>query len=128
MNVKNFLIGGIVGSIADFLLGWLFYGILLKDTFPTQGTTNYLFVFLGCLFWTLLMSYVFNLGEGISKCVPGMKTGAMLGGLTSLSMNFFNSMSSETINAQLVGIDVVTSIVLSALVGAVIAVTIGKLK
>jgi hypothetical protein len=74
------------------------------------------------------MSYVFNLGEGISKCVPGMKTGAMLGGLTSLSMNFFNSMSSETINAQLVGIDVVTSIVLSALVGAVIAVTIGKLK
>ncbi len=34
MNVKNFIVGGIVGGIVDFLLGWLFYGMLFKDIFP----------------------------------------------------------------------------------------------
>ena len=31
MNVKNFFIGGIVGGIADFFMGWLIYGNLLKE-------------------------------------------------------------------------------------------------
>ncbi len=128
MNVKNFLIAGIFGSIADFLLGWLFYGILLKDTFPMTGTTNFLYVYLGCLFWALVLSYVFNLGEGISRCVPGIKTAAILGFLSSLSINFFQNISKDVADYKLIGIDVVTSLVLSGLVGAVIAVTLGKLK
>jgi hypothetical protein len=36
MNVKNFIIGGIVGGIVNFLLGWIIYGMLLKDFFPIK--------------------------------------------------------------------------------------------
>ncbi len=34
MKTKNFLVAGLAGGITDFLLGWLFYGIIFKDTFP----------------------------------------------------------------------------------------------
>ncbi len=33
MNTKNFLIGGIIGGVVFFLLGWLFYGYLLTEFF-----------------------------------------------------------------------------------------------
>ncbi|MFM2213693.1 MAG: hypothetical protein RL427_956, partial [Bacteroidota bacterium] len=74
MNVKNFMVGGIVGGVADFLMGWLLYGILLKDTFPKPqgaGPENMLFIFLGCLCFGFLLSFIFAQGEGVSRCVPG---------------------------------------------------------
>ena len=128
MNLKNFIVGGIVGGIADFLLGYLFYGILLKDTFPSEGKENLTFIFLGCMSFGFLISYVFAHGESISKCVPGIKIAAGIGLFMSLSTNFFMNMTKDTIDYQLMGIDVATMVVLSGLVGAVVAVTNGKMK
>jgi hypothetical protein len=131
MNVKNFIVGGIVGGIADFLLGWLIYGMLLKDYFPKpegSGAENVTFIFLGCMCFGFMMSYIFNQGEGISKCVPGIKLAAGIAFFMSLSMNFFYGMYSETLNWQLVATDVLCSIVIASFVGAVIAVVNGKMK
>ncbi|MGL2964277.1 hypothetical protein ACSVH2_10705 [Flavobacterium sp. RSB2_4_14] len=129
MNVKNFLIGGIVGGITDFLLGWLFYGILLIDFFPPmKGTENMLFIFLGCMSFGFLISFVFAQGESISKCVPGIKVAAGIGLFMSLCINFFNNMMNETIDVKMMATDVIVSVVLASIVGATIAVTIGKLK
>ena len=33
MNIKKMLVAGTVGGVLFFLLGWLVYGILLKDYF-----------------------------------------------------------------------------------------------
>nr|WP_294777581.1 hypothetical protein [uncultured Flavobacterium sp.] len=131
MNVKNFIVGGIVGGIADFLMGWLLYGMLLKDFFPKPegaGAENLTFIFLGCMCFGFMMSFIFNQGEGISKCVPGVKLAVGIALFMSLSMNFFYSMYSETINMQMVAVDVLVSIVIASVVGAVIAVVNGKMK
>ncbi|NDP28720.1 MAG: hypothetical protein GZ087_15050 [Flavobacterium sp.] len=130
MNVKNFIIGGLVGGLVDFLLGWLIYGILLKDTFPTEGggKENIIFIFLGCMSFGFLISYVFAQREGISKCVPGIKLAAGIALFMSLSTNFFMNMNKETIDVKLLIIDVVASMVLASFVGAVIAVVNGKMK
>lgn len=130
MNVKNFLIGGIVGGIADFLMGWLLYGMLLKDYFPKPvgAAENLTFIFLGCMCFGFMMSFIFNQGEGISKCVPGVKLAIGVGLFMALSMSFYNGMYSATLNWQLVAVDVLVSVVIAAIVGAVIAVTNGKLK
>jgi hypothetical protein len=128
MNVKNFIIGGIVGGIVDFLMGWLLYGMLLKDTFPTDGKENLLFIFLGCLCFGFLISYVFSLGEGVTKCVPGIKTALVIGFFMSLSNNFFRNMTSETIDLKFMAIDVLAALAISAMVGAVVAVVNGKMK
>jgi hypothetical protein len=130
MNVKNFIIGGIVGGIVDFFLGWLIYGILLKDTFPSEdgAKENMLFVFLGCMSFGFLLSYVFAQGQGISKCVPGIKLAAGIALFMTLSTNFFMSMTKETIDVKLLIIDVVASMVLASFVGTSIAVVNGKMK
>lgn len=130
MDVKKFMIGGIVGGIVDFFLGWLIYGILLKDTFPVEeGTTeNMLFIFLGCMSFGFLLSYVFAQSEGVSKCVPGIKLAAGISLFMSLSVNFFANMTKDTIDVKLLVIDVLASMVLASIVGATIAVVNGKMK
>jgi hypothetical protein len=74
------------------------------------------------------MSFIFNQGEGVSKCVPGVKLAIGIGLFMSLSMNFFYGMYSETINFQMVAVDVLVSIVIASIVGAAIAVVNGKMK
>ena len=39
MDIKKLLIGGIVGGILFFLLGWLAYGKLLETFFATHAGT-----------------------------------------------------------------------------------------
>jgi len=128
MNVKNFFVGGIVGGIANFLLGWLIYGILLKEVFPSTGTENYLFIFLGCLSFGFLLSFVFSQAEGINKCVAGIKAAMVIGFLIALYTNFFMNVSSTTIDYKLIAIDTLVTTVMSGIVGAVIAVTNGKMS
>ncbi|MCF6130592.1 hypothetical protein L1S35_12985 [Flavobacterium sp. AS60] len=131
MNVKNFFIGGIVGGIVDFLMGWLIWGILLKDTFPKPegaGPENMLFIFLGCMCFGFMLSYIFAQGEGVSQWMAGIKLAIGIALFMSLANNFFYSMYKDTMDVKLVAIDVVASIVVSAVVGAAIAFTNGKMK
>jgi hypothetical protein len=128
MNVKNFLVSGIVGGIVEFLLGGLFYGILFKNSFPTNGNENMLFIFLGCITFGFFVSYIFTKWAGISNVATGLKAGAVIGLFISLYSNFFmNSMTAE-VNYQTMGLDVAITVVMAALVGAVIALVNGKLK
>ncbi|WP_396157028.1 hypothetical protein [Flavobacterium sp.] len=131
MNVKNFIVGGIVGGIADFLMGWLIWGILLKDTMPKPegaGPENMMFIFLGCMCFGFLVSYVFSQGEGISQCVAGIKMAAGIALFMSLCNNFFYNMYKDAIDIKLMGIDVVASAVIGSVVGAIVAVVNGKMK
>jgi hypothetical protein len=131
MNVKNFIVGGIVGGLADFLMGWLVYGILLKDTFPKPegaGPENMLFIFLGCMCFGFLLSYIFAQGEGVSKCVPGIKVALGVALFMSLGNNFFYAMYKEAIEIKMVAIDVAASLAIATVVGAVIGVVNGKMK
>lgn len=131
MNVKNFLVGGIVGGVADFLMGWLVYGILLKDTFPKPegaGPENMLFIFLGCLCFGFLLSFIFAQGEGVSKCIPGIKVALGVGLFMSLCNNFFYAMYKDSMDVKMVVIDVVASLAIATVVGAVIGVVNGKMK
>jgi hypothetical protein len=131
MNVKNFMVGGIVGGVADFLMGWLLYGILLKDTFPKPqgaGPENMLFIFLGCLCFGFLLSFIFAQGEGVSRCVPGIKVALGVGLFMSLCNNFFYAMYKDSMDVKMVVIDVVASLAIATVVGAVIGVVNGKMK
>ena len=131
MNVKNFIIGGIVGGIVDFLMGWLVWGILLKDTMPApagSGPENMMFIFLGCMAFGFLISYVFSQGEGISNMTAGIKMAIGIALFMSLSNIFFSNMYLETIDVKMMGIDIVASLVLATAVGAAVAMVNGKMK
>ncbi|KAB1158037.1 hypothetical protein [Flavobacterium luteum] len=128
MNVKNFLVSGSVGGFIDFLLGWLFYGILFKDQFPPSENMNMLFIFLGCMTFGFLVSYIFNKWAGISNLMSGIKAGAILGLFIGFYSNFFMNAMQAAPNYQNMGLDIVITIASSAIVSGTIAFVIGKLK
>ncbi|WP_309612799.1 hypothetical protein [Flavobacterium sp.] len=131
MNVKNFIVGGIVGGIVDFLMGWLVWGILLKDTFPKPegaGADNMMFIFLGCMSFGFMLSYIFAQGEGVSQWMQGVKVAVGVALFMSLANSFFESMYKDSMDVKMVAIGVVASIVVAAVVGSAIAVTNGKMK
>ncbi|GAB1857435.1 hypothetical protein MHTCC0001_22710 [Flavobacteriaceae bacterium MHTCC 0001] len=130
MKTKNFLISGIVGGIVDFLLGWLFYGIIFKNTFPQpeESGQTMLFIFLGCLTFGLFMSYIYNRWAQIATATTGAKAGAIIGLFIGLFYNFFGLAMQPAKTFDLAALDVGISIIMSSIVGAVIGAINGKLS
>ncbi len=130
MKTKNFLIAGLVGGIVDYLLGWLFYGILFKNSFPQpeESGQTMLFIFLGCLTFGLFVSYIYNRWAQISTLATGAKAGAIIGLFLGLFSNFFRIAMSTDTSYQMAALDVGISIVMATIVGAVIGAVIGKLE
>jgi len=127
MKTKNFLASGIAGGIVDFLLGWIFYGMLLSNLYPEEETMNMLFIFLGCMSFGLFVAYVFTKWAGITTLISGLKAGAILGFFYGLTMNLF-MYSGMVANYQNMAIDVVVNIIIGAGVGAVVAYVNGKIE
>ena len=127
MNAKNILISGVLGGIVNFLLGWVFYGMLFNDIYPEGEDINLVFTFLGCLTSGLFVAYIFSKWAGITIPLTGLKAGAIIGFFTSLSMNFF-LYSNKVVNYQNIVLDVVISVVISSFVGAAVALILGRMK
>jgi hypothetical protein len=131
MNTKKFLIGGIVGGIVYFLLGYLFYGNLLSDFFKNHaGTAKDVdramdqFVWwslaLGNILGGCLLAYVF-IKSNVKSVGSGLVTGAVIGLLTAASYDFIMYGTSNVTTTTSVLGDIATFTVMSAITGAVVA-------
>ena len=130
MNTKKFLIGGIVGGIVYFLLGYLFYGNLLSDFFKNNaGTAKDVdramdqFVWwslaLGNILGGCLLAYVF-IKSNVGSIGSGLVTGAVIGLLVASAHNFIMyGVSNLTSLTGVIG-DIGTFTVMSAITGAVV--------
>ena len=129
MSVKNVSISGIVGAVVNFLLGWLFYGLLFKNNFeqPTESSENLIFIFLGCLVFALFIAYIYAHWAQIKTASTGAKAGAIIGFFTGLYFNFFNMAMNSDATFQTMLLDVVLTIVMTGITGAFIGLILGKL-
>ena len=129
MNLKTVSVSGIVGAIVNFLLGWLFYGMLFVDSFkqPEENSNTMLLIFLACLVFSLFIAYVYDQWAQIKTAATGAKAGAIIGFFLGLNYNIW-SMIMEDRALQTFALDVVLSIVMTAITGAVIGLVIGKLS
>jgi hypothetical protein len=130
MNVKNFIVGGIVGGIVDFLLGWVVYGMLLHDMMPMEPGTkeNMTFIFLGCMAFGFLISWVFSQGEGKKKVGAGKKIAVGIDVFIGLAQQIIYNNNKDTIDIKFMAIDILGSLVLATGVGAAVAMVNGKMK
>ena len=129
MNVKNFIVGGIVGGIIDWLLGFVFYGKLFKDTFPMdEGSMNMCMITCGCFAVGFFISYLFNGLTSISGASAGLKAGAIIGLFQGLIGGFFGNEAIIAPDYKVLAIGVVISIVMVAAVGAAVAMVNEKMK
>ena len=129
MNLKNVSLSGLAGAIVNYLLGWLFYGMLFKDNFPQpeESSESLLLIFLGCLTFGLFVTYIFNHWAQIKTLSTGAKAGAIIGLFLGLYWNFFNMAMDTSITVQMFLLDMALTIVMSAITGAVIGLVLGKL-
>ncbi|MEX0997713.1 MAG: hypothetical protein WDZ45_11745 [Flavobacteriaceae bacterium] len=129
MKTKNFLVSGIVGGIVYYLLGWLFYGILLKDFFPQPEMTSntMIFILLGCLTYGLFIAYLYTKWAQISTAATGAGAGAVIGLFIGLFFNFFNMAMVPEATYEMAALDLVVTIVSTGIIGAIIGAINGKL-
>lgn len=138
MNTKNLIVGGIVGGVVYFLLGWLFYGNLLHDYFKENpGTaTNVNRTMEEMVWWALiagnllfgfLLSYVFS-KSGVASISSGMVTGGIIGLLACSGVDLVMYATTNIDSKRAIAADIATFTVMSAITGAVVGAVLGMLN
>ena len=138
MNTKNCIIGGIVGGIVYFLLGWLFYGNLLTQYFHDHmgSATGVEKPMDQMVWWALiagnivsgfLLAYVFS-KSGVATLSSGLITGGILGLLMSASFDLIMFATTNITSKHAMLADIATFTVMSAITGAIVAAIMGMGK
>ena len=139
MNTNKFLIGGIIGGIANFLLGWLVWGMLLKNFMNDhttegakaimRGDDNMIWwaMIAGSLCWGLVLSFVL-VKSGISNASSGATTGAVLSLLIAAATNFFQYGMQDVGDTTMMVVGIAANVVVGAIIGAVIGWYLGTGK
>jgi hypothetical protein len=136
MNQKTIL-GGIAGGVAFFFLGWLIYGMLMKDFMAAN--TNSCFsrpeaefvwwaLIVSNLAWGFILALIFS-WSNISSVAAGVKAAAIYGLLIGICYDMlFYSMTTMYSSMTTVIVDVIVGTIMSAIGGAVIAAVMIRKK
>jgi len=138
MDIKKLLIGGIVGGILFFGLGYLIYGNLLAGFMANHPGTatgvdrtmeNFEFMYLGIgnLAMGFLLAYVF-VKSNVNSMTGGLVTGGVIGLLVSVAYDCMIYGTTNVISKTAMAADVAATIVMCAIVGAVIAIVMNMGK
>ncbi len=135
MNTRKILFGGIAGGIVFFLLGWLIYGVILAGYMAKASNQCAMRPMDQMIWWALILA---NLGWGFTLAIvfdwsktlgwkAGAIRGAIFGFLTSFSIDLsYYSMSTMYLKTGAVCVDILATVVMVAIGGAVIASVMGK--
>ena len=139
MNTNKFLIGGIIGGIAYFLLGWIVWGMLLADFMKGHMTTGAQGIMRpqeGMVWWAMiaanllmgfLLSYILS-KSGTNSAGSGAGTGVLVGILMSGAFDLLMYGQMDMGDTTMIGVDVIMSGVVTAIVGGIIGAYLGMGK
>jgi hypothetical protein len=133
MNSQKFLLGGIAGGVVYFLLGYVFYGLLLKNFFADNGMTadmdNMIWwaMIAGNLAGGLLLAYILS-KAGVVSAGGGAAMGFIIGLLMSLSFDLIMYGIGHGMTLKGIAGDVAVSAVMPAIAGAVVGGVLGMGK
>lgn len=133
MNAKV-LVGGLIGGIVFFLLGWVLYGMLFKDAMNACTTCqrpmeSMMFPILGVgqLFFGLFVAYVLGKWSSVSTFGGGAMAGGVMGLLMSIgwTMTVYATSTMYTGTACII-YDILINIVMWTIVGGVVGWWLGR--
>lgn len=136
MDLKKLFMGGIVGGILFFLLGWLIYGMLLMDFMNNHTGTagnvsrtepDFLYLAIGNLAMGFVLAYIFVKGN-VNSMANGFITGGIVGLLIAVGYDCMIYATTTVISKTAMAADVAASTVMTAVVGAVVAMVMGMGK
>mgnify|MGYP006357159511 FL=1 len=136
MDIKKWVIGGITGGVLFFLLGWLIYGMLLTSFMEShmgaagnimRTEPDFLYLAIGNLAMGFAVAYVL-LKANVSSMAGGFVTAGIFGLLIGVGFDCMMYATSTVISKTAMAADVAASTVMTAIVGAVVAMVIKKKK
>lgn len=135
MNANKLLIGGIVGGVAFFFLGWIIYGMLLMNVMTECGgpgaaaiqkPMEYWAIAISCLIYGFFIAWVFSRYAATPSVGTALQHGAIMGLLIAGTFDFsFYSMTTLLTMKGLL-IDVAAYAVYTGLGAAIIAWVMGR--
>jgi H+/Cl- antiporter ClcA len=132
-TTTKMLIGGAIGGVVYFLLGWLVYGIILAGSMEGANCMRAhdemmpLWIFIGNLFTGIMLSYIFSKMASVNSPASGAMTGAIIGALSAIGMDCLMYGTSTMIsNPTNILMDMVIMGVMFAIVGAAIGWWLGR--
>ena len=138
MDTKKFTIGTLVGGIAYFLLGYLFYVVALAGFFkshsnpssPERAMADFVWwaMILGNLALAALLSWIILKMGNVNSFSKGARLGLAVGFFAQLSRDMIAYATANMMDLTGMLSDVVVAAILAAIVGGIIAVVIGKPK
>ncbi|OFY47904.1 MAG: hypothetical protein A2W85_10785 [Bacteroidetes bacterium GWF2_41_31] len=137
MKTTKIVIGGIVGGISFFFLGWLIYGVLLMDFMSEFSNTTFNRPEEEMVWWAMILSnmasgFIFSIIFGWlnnKTIIGGVKIAAIIGVLFALSIDLsFYSMTTLYSSFTPIIVDIIAFTIMSAIAGGIIAwvMNIGK--
>lgn len=135
--MKKFLTGTLVGGIAFFFLGYLFYGVLLAGFFSEHygAEASTMKAMEEIVWWALILgniasgaflSYVFLKWANISSFGSGASGGATIGFFIGLSMDLIRFATAGTFDLTASLGDVVVMTVMYGVAGGIIGAVLGR--
>jgi hypothetical protein len=132
MNSKM-LIGGVLGGITLFLLGWLIYGVIFADSMAGQACMrakddlNIPMIAVGNIISGLLLGYIFSKWASISTFMGGAIGGAVIGLLMAAGFDCLMYGTTTMVDGMKgILIDVVISTIMYAIAGGVVGWWMGR--
>lgn len=135
--IKKLIYATLAGSVVQFLLGWLIYGLLLADFMDTHSThyeglmkdmntgSFIILIFISGLIMSFLIAFIFQRWAKFEKFFMGLTAGMLLGFFFALAYDLsgFAMMNLYSVSAMIA--DVIANTVVVGIVGAVIAWILG---
>lgn len=139
MNTKTF-VAALVGGIASFLLGWVFFGMLMDPFFQAHtnqfeglqkdmqavGASAYLSIFVANLAISFLIALICS-WSGRVGALKGAMVGATVGFCFSLNYDLFTSAFMNLYkDSTIVVVDIIASTVFAGIIGGIIGWWMGR--
>ena len=137
MNTNKILIAGVIGGVVAYALGFLTFGIALRDFFQANSGSatgvmkapdeiQMIPMIIGHLTWGLLFALIYGRWANIKTFATGAKAGAVIGLLSAATFDLINlgAMNISTTTGVIVNIVCVT--VISAIVGGTVGWFLGR--
>jgi len=137
MDSKKFIIGGLLGGVAHFFLGWVVWGMLIMGfmhnhsnptaaiIFRNENEMKWWAMIVGNLTVGFLICYVLTKAN-IKNAAGGAFTGAVVGMLHSLATGLIVYAQMMIFGLPAIAADVVASAVVLGIVGGIVGWYLGR--